>query len=67
MTTDSTRQPWHTRCVYEGVVGILIPDWVKQPTLLSPHLFEEQQMAWTKPEAEVVAVTMEVTAYVATL
>jgi len=24
-------------------------------------------MAWTKPEAEVVAVTMEVTAYVATL
>jgi coenzyme PQQ precursor peptide PqqA len=25
------------------------------------------QMRWTKPEAEVVAVTMEVTAYVATL
>jgi hypothetical protein len=25
------------------------------------------QMKWTKPEAEVVAVTMEVTAYVATL
>ena len=24
-------------------------------------------MTWTKPEAEVVAVTMEVTAYVATL
>ncbi|MBA3759264.1 MAG: pyrroloquinoline quinone precursor peptide PqqA [Gemmatimonadales bacterium] len=24
-------------------------------------------MKWTKPEAEVVAVTMEVTAYVATL
>jgi len=24
-------------------------------------------MIWTKPEAEVVAVTMEVTAYVATL
>jgi len=24
-------------------------------------------MRWTKPEAEVVAVTMEVTAYVATL
>jgi hypothetical protein len=24
-------------------------------------------MSWTKPEAEVVAVTMEVTAYVATL
>ncbi len=28
---------------------------------------EESAMKWTKPEAEVVAVTMEVTAYVATL
>jgi hypothetical protein len=28
---------------------------------------EEPTMKWTKPEAEVVAVTMEVTAYVATL
>jgi coenzyme PQQ precursor peptide PqqA len=28
---------------------------------------EERTMKWTKPEAEVVAVTMEVTAYVATL
>jgi coenzyme PQQ precursor peptide PqqA len=27
----------------------------------------ERAMTWTKPEAEVVAVTMEVTAYVATL
>jgi coenzyme PQQ precursor peptide PqqA len=27
----------------------------------------EDRMKWTKPEAEVVAVTMEVTAYVATL
>jgi len=27
----------------------------------------EFKMTWTKPEAEVVAVTMEVTAYVATL
>jgi coenzyme PQQ precursor peptide PqqA len=27
----------------------------------------EPAMTWTKPEAEVVAVTMEVTAYVATL
>jgi hypothetical protein len=26
-----------------------------------------QNMTWTKPQAEVVAVTMEVTAYVATL
>jgi coenzyme PQQ precursor peptide PqqA len=28
---------------------------------------EGSRMKWTKPEAEVVAVTMEVTAYVATL
>ena len=28
---------------------------------------ERSLMKWTKPEAEVVAVTMEVTAYVATL
>jgi len=27
----------------------------------------EASMRWTKPEAEIVAVTMEVTAYVATL
>jgi len=27
----------------------------------------EPAMTWTKPEAEIVAVTMEVTAYVATL
>ena len=27
----------------------------------------EDAMKWTKPEAEIVAVTMEVTAYVATL
>jgi coenzyme PQQ precursor peptide PqqA len=27
----------------------------------------EPTMTWTKPEAEIVAVTMEVTAYVATL
>ena len=30
-------------------------------------LHRRVQMKWTKPEAEVVAVTMEVTAYVATL
>jgi coenzyme PQQ precursor peptide PqqA len=30
-------------------------------------LREDSIMKWTKPEAEVVAVTMEVTAYVATL
>jgi hypothetical protein len=31
------------------------------------HHTTEELMKWTKPEAEVVAVTMEVTAYVATL
>jgi hypothetical protein len=31
------------------------------------HSQEDAIMKWTKPEAEVVAVTMEVTAYVATL
>jgi hypothetical protein len=35
------------------------------PTILAP--FGGSTMTWTKPEAEVVAVTMEVTAYVATL
>jgi coenzyme PQQ precursor peptide PqqA len=29
--------------------------------------WEDRTMKWTKPEAEIVAVTMEVTAYVATL
>jgi coenzyme PQQ precursor peptide PqqA len=32
-----------------------------------PSTPERRTMTWTKPEAEVVAVTMEVTAYVATL
>jgi len=36
-------------------------------SLFTGTLPEETPMAWTKPEAEVVAVTMEVTAYVATL
>lgn len=31
------------------------------------HQCGAHPMTWTKPEAEVVAVTMEVTAYVATL
>jgi len=47
------------------------PDWVKAPNVFSgplgPPPLEEDTMTWTKPEAEVVAVTMEVTAYVATL
>jgi hypothetical protein len=45
---------------------------VKAPNPIGPlgpnhHQQAEVQMRWTKPEAEVVAVTMEVTAYVATL
>jgi hypothetical protein len=39
--------------------------WVRTPNLFKPQ--GESTMKWTKPEAEVVAVTMEVTAYVATL
>jgi coenzyme PQQ precursor peptide PqqA len=31
------------------------------------HRNPEESTMWTKPEAEIVAVTMEVTAYVATL
>jgi coenzyme PQQ precursor peptide PqqA len=34
---------------------------------VSTTLSEDENMKWTKPEAEIVAVTMEVTAYVATL
>jgi hypothetical protein len=47
------------------------PDWVKKPNPVRARWPSNQQreveMRWTKPEAEVVAVTMEVTAYVATL
>ena len=48
-------------------------DWVATPNAMSGlrarfiTALEESTMKWTKPEAEVVAVTMEVTAYVATL
>jgi coenzyme PQQ precursor peptide PqqA len=35
--------------------------------MLTTSLPVEITMTWTKPEAEIVAVTMEVTAYVATL
>ena len=47
--------------------------WVETPNVNRACLaqfikpLEESAMKWTKPEAEVVAVTMEVTAYVATL
>ena len=44
-------------------------DWVVAPNRQSVQqpLSEDEHMKWTKPEAEIVAVTMEVTAYVATL
>jgi coenzyme PQQ precursor peptide PqqA len=38
-----------------------------QSSVRSTTLSEDENMKWTKPEAEIVAVTMEVTAYVATL
>ena len=38
-----------------------------QSSVRSTTLSEDEKMKWTKPEAEIVAVTMEVTAYVATL
>ena len=49
----ATRQGEETQSVPDHLVH-------HQPT-------ERSLMKWTKPEAEVVAVTMEVTAYVATL
>lgn len=48
-----------------GDVGNIRPGWVKKPKPLRTS--SGGTMSWTKPEAEVVAVTMEVTAYVATL
>ncbi|MGH7579305.1 MAG: hypothetical protein ACREM9_03980 [Gemmatimonadales bacterium] len=50
----------HAACMNQGVVG---------PTGSDHQLLYlwRVSMTWTKPEAEVVAVTMEVTAYVATL
>ena len=46
--------PWHAACLSQGVSNYF-------------HQHQEIEMRWTKPEAEIVAVTMEVTAYVATL
>jgi hypothetical protein len=44
------------------------PGWVKSPRWITElPIHWSVDMTWTKPEAEVVAVTMEVTAYVATL
>jgi len=46
-------------------------DWVETPKVMLGQCPSSNPggstMKWTKPEAEVVAVTMEVTAYVATL
>jgi hypothetical protein len=63
----------HGLCMVTGVVGFLTgPVGCHHPLRFRAtrpilHLREVAQMTWTKPEAEVVAVTMEVTAYVATL
>jgi len=52
-----------------GVAGQGRPGWAESPqtVLRSPQPLEDLPMAWTKPELEVVSVTMEVTAYAATL
>lgn len=54
----------HGPCITGSVVGTPL-----SPGNRSSHpLYSvEIAMTWTKPEAEIVAVTMEVTAYVATL
>jgi hypothetical protein len=63
----------HAPCIRASVVGSLSdPAGCSHPMSIGPvrpsssHL-RRITMKWTKPEAEVVAVTMEVTAYVATL
>ena len=55
---------WHTACVTPGSAVPIIGSG--RLTSLQ-QLWRVETMSWTKPEAEVVAVTMEVTAYVATL
>jgi hypothetical protein len=77
MKVLSTETPlshrWHVICTTKGVVGPKGSGRVNQPKQVfrvpraHQHNFWRVLMTWTKPEAEVVAVTMEVTAYVATL
>jgi len=57
-----------------GCAGSALPGGWRHPTFLNRVDVRTQlpqstgaTMRWTKPEAEIVAVTMEVTAYVATL
>jgi coenzyme PQQ precursor peptide PqqA len=50
---------WHANC-FPGPLSLTRPN-----ELLT--ILWSVPMSWTKPEAEIVAVTMEVTAYVATL
>jgi coenzyme PQQ precursor peptide PqqA len=63
----------HAACITEGGVGPQGgPTGCAHPISRSGshrahHFNTEGAMTWTKPEAEIVAVTMEVTAYVATL
>lgn len=58
----------HSECTVESAVGDSSPRLGHPPqqAMFTSHE-PELQMTWTKPAAEVVAVTMEVTAYVATL
>ncbi len=59
---------WHAACPAVGTVGSTTARLGETTqTSLFSYLEWSQAMSWTKPEAEIVAVTMEVTAYVATL
>jgi hypothetical protein len=53
--------------VDQGSDCVGTPNIVRAAVAQLITLREDSTMKWTKPEAEVVAVTMEVTAYVATL
>ena len=64
----------HGTCLGKGCAGMALPGGWRHPTYLKRVDVRAQSpqstgatMRWTKPEAEIVAVTMEVTAYVATL
>jgi coenzyme PQQ precursor peptide PqqA len=55
------------RRVVRGSGWVATPNVVRAATAPVIKPWEDETMKWTKPEAEIVAVTMEVTAYVATL
>ena len=58
--TRASSGPWRVRL---GESTHRMPGRMARPN----SNYRRVRMKWTKPEAEVVAVTMEVTAYVATL